>query len=77
MFGVRSAKKTKVSSPRAKASGMSKFPHAPTPRAQPLKTRIYTKAILREDASQFFDFGAHPELLGSPSIVGMTRKPRR
>jgi hypothetical protein len=71
--GVRPAKKIYSSAPKAKPSGLSQFAHAPNPRAAPLKTRIYTKSVLREDPMAFSDFG-FGDGLGSPSLLGMSRK---
>jgi hypothetical protein len=74
-FGIRSAKKTYVAAPKAKPAGLSKFAHAPNPHVEPLKTRIYTKSVLRQDPASFGDFG-FGDGLGSPSMLGMSRKPR-
>lgn len=70
-------KATKVSSPRAKPSGMSKFPHTSAPKLAPLKTRIYTKAAARQDPSMFGASGfGDTGLLETPSIIGMSNKPQ-
>lgn len=77
-FNIRATRKTKVSAPRAKASGLSQFAHATEPRVQPLKTRIYTKGVLQEDPSSFANFGfGETGLRSTPSLLGMSRKPSK
>lgn len=70
-------KAIKVSSPRAKPSGMSKFAHTSPPKLSPLKTRIYTKAAANQDPSMFGASGfGNTGLLETPSIIGMSQKPK-
>lgn len=65
---------TKISSPRKTASGMSQFAHVNAVKNAPLKTRIYTKGILRTDPSAFPENGfGDTGLQETPSIIGMGR----
>ena len=47
---------TKVPKPK-KRTDMRMFPHVSPPKRSPLKSRVYTKSILREDPSEFGEFG--------------------
>lgn len=74
--GIRPGKKTFLSSPKAKPSGMKGFSRVSSDQSvQPLKTRIYTKGMLRQDPAAFSDFGfGETGLRSTPSLLGMGRK---
>jgi len=65
---------TKVSAPRKTASGLSKMPHARSPSLEPLKTRVYTKGILKTDPSEYGSFGfGDTGVSETPSLLGMAK----
>ena len=65
----------KVSSGRSgggKSSG--KFPSVSSPKLKPLKTRIYTKDVLKSDPSQYGGIGfGNTGLEETPSLLGMSK----
>jgi len=75
MRGIRPSKQVSVGAPRKSSGSSSLFSHTTNPKVAPLKSRIYTKEILREDPSAFGNIGFGDTGLGStPSLLGMSRK---
>lgn len=65
----------KVPAPK---KGLGKFARTTSPKLQPLKTRIYTKDVLRNDPSEYGSFGfGDTGLRETPSLLGIARSGAR
>lgn len=68
-----SFKKLSINTPAPKR-GLGKFAKTSTPKLAPLKTRIYTKDILKTDPSAYGNIGFGDTALNeTPSLLGMKR----
>lgn len=65
----------KVSVPKKPRFGS--FAKVGKPKLEPLKTRFYTKDVLKQDPTEFGSFGfGDTGLHETPSILGMSRPPK-